>query len=165
MKLAEVFAKPKGKINWRVKNDNAWTGIFSVGDREFYFMATRRGVDDSELHPYEDKIDKNDVYAISFAQVDRDPNRKGPKYQTDITGGGKPIDVFNGALVGLQQFIKAVKPRFIQFAAKEPSRMKLYKIMVRKLAGGMGFKLLKTTPGNFLLWNKKSGKAPKELFI
>ena len=152
MKLAEVFTKPKGKFKWKRKSAAEWAGVFSVGDREFRFMAGKGGVDDSELFPHEEEVDKNEVWSVGFVQ-----SRVGgkPKGSTDITGAGKPIEVFNGALAAMKEFVKGTKPKYIYFSAKEPSRMKLYNIMVKKLASSMGFKVLNASQGNYLLQSKR----------
>ena len=67
MKLTEVFTKPKGKI--KVESERVpkkWDGVFSVGSREFRFMALIGAVDDSELYPYEDKVDKEETWNVEF---------------------------------------------------------------------------------------------------
>ena len=152
MKLAEVFTKPKGKIKWKRKSATRWDGVFSVDDREFRFMALIGAIDDSELHPYEDKVDKKETWNVSFHQ-----STVGGKRATDtgITGAGKPIEVFNGALAAIKEFVKGAKPKYIYFSAKEPSRMKLYNLMVKKLASGLGFKVINASQGNYLLQNKR----------
>ena len=152
MKLAEVFTKPKGKIKWKRKSATRWDGVFSVDDREFRFMALIGAIDDSELHPYEDKVDKKETWNVSFHQ-----SKVGGKRATDtgITGAGKPIEVFNGALAAIKEFVKGAKPKYIYFSAKEPSRMKLYNLMVKKLASGLGFKVINASQGNYLLQNKR----------
>ena len=152
MKLAEVFTKPKGKIKWKRKSATKWDGVFSVDDREFRFMALIGAIDDSELHPYEDKVDKKETWNVSFHQ-----SKVGGKRATDtsITGGGKPIEVFNGALAAIKEFVKGAKPKYIYFSAKEPSRMKLYNLMVKKLASGLGFKVINASQGNYLLQKKR----------
>ena len=152
MKLAEVFTKPKGKIKWKRKSATRWDGVFSVDDRVFRFMALIGAIDDSELHPYEDKVDKKETWNVSFHQ-----SKVGGKRATDtgITGAGKPIEVFNGALAAIKEFVKGAKPKYIYFSAKEPSRMKLYNLMVKKLASGSGFKVINASQGNYLLQNKR----------
>jgi len=152
MKLAEVFTKPKGKIKWKRKSATRWDGVFSVDDREFRFMALIGAIDDSELHPYEDKVDKKETWNVSFHQ-----SKVGGKRATDtgITGAGKPIEVFNGALAAIKEFVKGAKPKYIYFSAKEPSRMKLYNLMIKKLASGLGFKVINASQGNYLLQNKR----------
>lgn len=152
MKLAEVFTKPKGKIKWKRKSATKWDGVFSVDDREFRFMALIGAIDDSELHPYEDKVDKKETWNVSFHQ-----SKVGGKRATDtgITGAGKPIEVFNGALAAIKEFVKGAKPKYIYFSAKEPSRMKLYNLMIKKLASGLGFKVINASQGNYLLQKKR----------
>ena len=151
MKLTEVFAKPKGKIKWKTKTARKWNGEFSIGDRKFVFIAIKGTVDDSELYPHEDEVDKKEAWSVGFVQ---DATRKG-KARIDITGEGKPIEVFNKTLAAMKEFVKGAKPKYIYFSAKEPSRMKLYNIMVKKLASGMGFKVINASQGNYLLQNKR----------
>jgi len=151
MKLTEIFAKPKGKIEWKTKSAKKWNGEFSVGDRKFVFIALKGAVDESELYPFEDKVDKKETWSVGFVQ---DATGKGSA-RTDITGEGKPIEVFNKALVAMKEFVKGAKPKYIYFSAKEPSRMKLYNLMVKKLASGAGFKVINASQGNYLLQNKR----------
>ena len=151
MKLREVFAKPKGKIKWKTKTAKKWNGEFSIGDRKFVFIAIKGTVDDSELYPHEDEVDKKEAWSVGFVQ---DATRKG-KARIDITGEGKPIEVFNKTLAAMKEFVKGSNPKYIYFSAKEPSRMKLYNLMVKKLASGMGFKVINASQGNYLLQNKR----------
>ena len=151
MKLTEVFAKPKGKIKWKTKTARKWNGEFSIGDRKFVFIAVKGAVDDSELYPHEDEVDKKEAWSVGFVQ---DATRKG-KARIDITGEGKPIEVFNKTLAAMKEFVKGAKPKYIYFSAKEPSRMKLYNLMVKKLAPGMGFKVINASQGNYLLQNRR----------
>ena len=154
MKLTEVFTKPKGKIKWKTKTAKKWNAEFSVGDRKFEFMALKGGVDESELYPFEDKVDKKETWSVSFVQIaaTRPP---GQRRVADITGEGKPIEVFNKTLVATKEFVKGAKPKYIYFSAKEPSRMKLYNLMVKKLASGAGFKVINASQGNYLLQNRR----------
>ena len=154
MKLREVFTKPKGKIKWTTKTAKKWVGDYSVGDRDFKFQAFKGIVDDSELHPYEDKVDKKETWSVSFVQIAA-TRPAGQRRVADITGEGKPIEVFNGALAAMKEFVKGAKPKYIYFSAKEPSRMKLYNVMVKKLASSMGFKVLNASQGNYLLQSKR----------
>ena len=151
MKLTEVFAKPKGKIKWKTKTAKKWNGEFSVGDRKFVFEATKGAVDESELHPHEDEVDQKEAWSVGFVQAG---TGKGSA-RHDITGEGKPIEVFNKALVAMKEFVKGAKPKYIYFSAKEPSRMKLYNLMVKKLASGAGFKVINASQGNYLLQNRR----------
>ena len=157
MKLREVFTKPKGKIKWTTKTAKKWVGNYSVDDRGFEFNAMKGDVDDSELHPYEDKVDKKETWFVGFFQLK--PGQLGTDWRrggtTDITGKGKSIEVLNKTLVAAKEFVKGAKPAYIYFSAKEPSRMKLYNIMVKKLASSMGFKVLNASQGNYLLQSKR----------
>ena len=157
MKLREVFTKPKGKIKWTTKTAKKWVGDYSVDDRDFKFQAFKGIVDDSELHPYEDKVDKKETWFVGFIQLK--PGQIGTGRRrggtTNITGKGKPIEVLNKTLVAAKEFVKGAKPAYIYFSAKEPSRMKLYNIMVKKLSSSMGFKVINASQGNYLLQSKR----------
>ena len=98
-----------------------------------------------------DKIDTKETWSVVFAQT-APGQRLGV---TDITGEGKPIEVLNKALAAAKEFVKGAKPAYIYFSAKEPSRMKLYNIMVKKLTSSMGFKVLNASQGNYLLQSKR----------
>ena len=152
MKLTEVFTKPKGKLKWKTKTAKKWNAEFSVGDRKFEFMALKGAVDDSELYPHEDEVDQKEAWSVGFVQAG---TGKGSA-RTDITGEGKPIEIFNKALAAMKEFVKGAKPKYIYFSAKEPSRMKLYNLMVKKLASGVGFKVINASQGNYLLQNKRA---------
>jgi phosphoglycolate phosphatase-like HAD superfamily hydrolase len=54
--------------------------------------------------------------------------------QYNITGGGKALEIF--ATVGdiVKDFVKKKDPEHLYFSAKEASRKKLYRIIMRKLA-------------------------------
>jgi hypothetical protein len=52
----------------------------------------------------------------------------------DITGGGNALEIFGTVNDILKDFIKRKDPEHVFFTAKEPSRKKLYKTLVRKLA-------------------------------
>tara|TARA_Y100000034_G_scaffold1609_1_gene2029 strand:- start:2961 stop:3434 length:474 start_codon:yes stop_codon:yes gene_type:complete len=155
MKLTEVFTKPKGKIKWKTKTAKEWNGEFSVGDRKFEFIALKGAVDESELHPYEDEVDQKEAWSVGFVQDATGKGSTRTAARTDITGEGKPIEVFNKALVAAKEFVKGTKPKYIYFSAKEPSRMKLYNLMVKKLASSAGFKVINASQGNYLLQNKR----------
>ena len=151
MKLIEVFTKPKGKIKWSKRTSKAWAGDFEVEDRKFEFAAFK-GVDASAIFPLTDKdVDKKQTWDVVFYQTE-------PELSHDITGGGKPVEVFNKALLAFKEFVKGAKPKYIAFTAKEPSRMKLYNIMAKKLARGLGFKVLSAKSGTYVLQSKRVKK-------
>ena len=157
MKLTEVFTKPKGKIKWKTKSATNWTGEFSVDDRKFAFIALKGAVEESELYPHEDEVDQKEAWAVGFVQMGTRKDTAAARNfgRVDITGGGNPIEVFNGALAAMKEFVKGAKPKYIYFSAKEPSRMKLYNLMVKKLASSAGFKVINASQGNYLLQNKR----------
>jgi hypothetical protein len=150
MKLTEVFTKPKGKITWKKRTSLVWRGFFDVGDRVFEFTAGKGGAEVSMVHPVELTGEEiGDIWIIGFMQVKPDASH-------DITGGGKPVEVFNKALAALKELVKVEKPVYISFGAKEPNRMRLYNAMVKKLAKGLGYKALPVSGGNYLLKSKRA---------
>ena len=149
MKLIEVFTKPKGKIKWSFKSSTKWEGTFAVGERVFVFTAGMGRADESMVHPIKmSREEIESVWVVDFMQVK-------PTVSNDITGGGKAIEVFNNALVAAKEFVKGEKPKYISFTAKETSRMRLYNVMVKKLAQGLGYKPLPVSGGNYLLKSKR----------
>jgi len=150
MKLTEVFAKPKGKIKWAKQTSMMWRGSFEVGDRKFMFMAAMGGADESLVYPLTlSREEIGDIWIVSFMQTK-------PETSHDITGGGKPIEVFNNALAALKELVRREKPKYISFSAKETSRMRLYNVMIKKLAKGLGYKALPVSGGMYLLKSKRA---------
>ncbi len=150
MKLIEVFTKPKGKIKWTRQTPMVWRGSFDVEDRKFVFTAARGGADESLIHPVKlSKEEIGDIWIVGFVQTR-------PSITHDITGGGKPIEVFNNALAALKELVRREKPKYISFSAKETSRMRLYNVMIKKLAKGLGYKALPVSGGNYLLKSKRA---------
>jgi len=157
MKLTEVFTKPKGKIKWDERTSTRWVGEFAVsgrfsgrqGDTRKFMFAAFKGVDASMVYPLTDKeIDKKKTWEVGFYQTE-------PELSHDITGAGKPVEIFNKALVAFKEFAQGAKPEAIAFTAKEPSRIKLYDIMAKKLAKGLGFNVLSAKSGTYVLQSKK----------
>ena len=92
MKLIEVFTKPKGKIKWTKQTPMVWRGSFEVGERKFLFTAAMGGADESTIYPLKlSREEIGDIWIVSFMQTKPDTSH-------DITGAGKPIEVFNNAL-------------------------------------------------------------------
>ena len=80
------------------------------------------------------------VYNITFEDVDYSPMRddKG-KSSFGITGEGNAIEVFSKVVGLLRDFLSTNKIRVVGFTASEPSRIKLYNTMVRKLGSELGY--------------------------
>ena len=147
MKLIEVFTKPKGKIKWVTRSPKKYAAQFSVGeDRVFEFMAVLGWTTEHQVHPLNIPLKK--VWEVDFVQIK-------PTMDWDITGKGKPVEVMNKVLVAFKEFVKMAKPEYVTFTAKESSRMKLYNIMVKKLARGLGFKILIAQQGTYVLQGKR----------
>ena len=148
MRLKEVFTKPKGKIKWVERSPKHYAAEYGVGqDRIFEFIALLGHTTDDMIFPVED-IPLEKIWLVGFAQ-------KRPTFSHQITGKGKAIEVMNKSLAAFKEFAKMAKPEYITFSAKEPSRMKLYNIMVKKLARGLGFKILIAQQGTYVLQGKR----------
>ena len=115
-------------------------------DRIFEFMAVLGWTTPHQVHPLNIPLKK--VWEVDFVQIK-------PTMDWDITGKGKPVEVMNKVLVAFKEFAKMAKPEYITFSAKEPSRMKLYNIMVKKLAKGLGFEVLPAEGGNYVLKSRR----------
>lgn len=59
----------------------------------------------------------------------------------DITGGGDAERVFATVINAIKIFVDKVKPEFIVFSAKEPSRQSLYKALANRVGRQIGYKL------------------------
>jgi 4'-phosphopantetheinyl transferase EntD len=59
----------------------------------------------------------------------------------DITGSGDAERVFATVINAIKIFVDKVKPKFIVFSAKEPSRQSLYKALANRVGRQIGYKL------------------------
>jgi len=96
---------------------------FSVGDANYLTE-----VEPSDFDVYDDADHLGPSKSIAFAQMS--PN--GPR--TDITGAGSAPHVFSHMTGLVADAIKRFSPRSLTFAAKEPSRIKLYRAMLQRLS-------------------------------
>jgi hypothetical protein len=132
MKLNEVFDSKPEPIKWKTKSKTNWFGQFMIGDFPFV-IAFDAG--------YRDKSDFEVVFGLNEPRV---PNKLRGKIKTDdyfgILGTGNQGKVFSTILAAIKNFTKSVKPTRLHFSAEEPSRMKLYKRMVTRLAPSLGYK-------------------------
>ncbi len=76
------------------------------------------------------------MWEIMFSVRDSEGGERFDKVKTD-----QAHTVFAAVSECLQTFIQSHKPSGLSFSAKEPSRQKLYRILVQKIATKMGWEL------------------------
>jgi hypothetical protein len=82
------------------------------------------------------------VYDITFEDSDYSPMKdEQGKSSFGITGEGNAVEVFSKVVGLLRDFLSTNNLRVISFTASEPSRIKLYNRMVKRLASELGYSL------------------------
>ena len=125
--------------------------ILTVTKGEGIYNELYQDLDDEDLDYVDLKKDREfnkfvnankdlPVYNITFEDVDYSPMRddKG-KSSFGITGEGNAVEVFSKVVGLLRDFLSTNEIRVVGFTASEPSRIKLYNTMVRKLASELGY--------------------------
>jgi hypothetical protein len=146
--LTEAFDKPY-KYSLKKKQSNFWIGKFDLpdgGDITVYF----EGMEWSDVEM---------SWGVKFQRTN--PKRKNASM--DITGEGDAMRVFATVIEIIKEFLKKEKPQELNFAAHKPewmtdlphdhpdkkgqkgSREKLYKKLVQRYAGRMGYKYSSTS--------------------
>ena len=141
--LDEAFDKPY-RYNLAKKMDNFYIGEFDLpdgGDITVFF----------EKHEWSDD---ESSWSTKFQRTH--PSR--PHGSLDVTGEGDAMRIFATVIAIIKEFIKKEKPQELNFAAHKPewmtdlphghpdkkkemtSREKLYKRLVQRYAGRMGYK-------------------------
>ncbi len=129
MKIFELFDKPKADVESRPFKGSEEFGVSKTIDgRVIVFKATKEVVAKSfaMIHGLTDQAE----WIVQFTD-----NTVGDSTY-DKTGKGNEFKVFQFVMDGLRTFIKEYDPEFISFESKirEPSRVKLYDRMVKRLA-------------------------------
>jgi len=141
--LTEAFDNPY-KYNLKKKHSNFYIGKFDLpdgGDVTVYF----EGMEWSDVEM---------SWGVKFQRT----NPKRPNASLGITGEGDAMRVFATVIEIIKEFLKKEKPQELNFAAHKPewmsdlphghpdkkkemtSREKLYKKLVQRYAGRMGYK-------------------------
>ncbi len=129
MKLIEIF-NTVDKIQWVTKKEDEWVGKFEIDDVEY-----RVFIEKIVFH-YNGTVDKQ--WNIRFEANN----------YVDLNNLGNEFKVFSIVVDAIKEFLKQEKTNFLNFTAKEYSRIKLYKRMIKKLAPTIGFKLSKSSNAN-----------------
>jgi len=74
-----------------------------------------------------------------------------------ITGGGNAVQIFATVLSAINKYINAKHPNMISFSASEPSRIKLYQHLVKRLSGNYELLSPKQYPADEELKNAQVG--------
>ena len=137
----EYTLKPKAKLNEMFDRPYSWSKLSSRADGAIYGFSTDGGV----------------VYEVEFGQYTEGP-RKGSvdvafgarlprqtRFSYDKTDTGDSIRVFSTVLEIMREYLRSRWVKELTFSASEfdPKRQSLYKRLVDKYAGGMGFRLVK----------------------
>ena len=129
MKLREVFDKPT-KFVWTQKNKTSWVGKFRSAGL-IYELTIERYVDDFYSIVFEAKSDPSDN-SVRIGRVTH-------KGSTKIINSGNAIEVFATVSKAVDEFIKTVNPKTIEFRASEKSRQKLYRRFVGLIKKKYGY--------------------------
>lgn len=125
MKLTELFNAPDDSPipdTWKFKSGKLRAMQVNFNDTDKISIV---------FDPH-DSLDSRFV-AVEFA--------RGESY--DITKQGNAIKVFNIVLAVCSKYINEVHPEFITFTSEEPSRTKLYRTMVNRLAKKFNYEQVK----------------------
>lgn len=121
MLLQEVFNQPY-KWEWRMNKDDVAKAAFYAADGTPYvFVAS---ILDTELEGV-------DTWDIEFYRLEDGEYNQENRY--DITDTGDQFKILSTITDITKSFVEQYQVRSMLFSAKEPSRMKLYKRMVRTL--------------------------------
>ena len=130
MYLREIMDKPL-PYEWTSKSGGLQTVKFEVGDIDYWVNF---------YIDYDQLVDAKTAL-IEFVSSEG---------QFNITGSGNAVKVFSTVFAVIKDFVQRNKMDYLRFAAKEPSRRKLYKHFIKKYGNKFGYKLANTreTEGN-----------------
>lgn len=124
--LNESFDNPLD-YGWFTRDRASWMAKFSVGRLQYAVEFER---------------EKGNVWTIAFRQRTA-PEGVNPNTFNGygLTGAKNASVVLSTVFACIEDFSSSVNPRVIQFAAKEPSRIRLYKTLVARLVKGSDYKV------------------------
>ncbi len=120
--LMEVFDTQDVVFGEPTKFSDAWEIYFQVGGRYFQFSATA-------------------VNSYTWRVLFKDDSEGAEKGGFGITGKGGQFKVFGAVLQCMRLFISDMDPKRMVFSAStsEPSRVRLYRTMVSRMASPLGY--------------------------
>jgi hypothetical protein len=122
--ITEVFERP---VAW-----SEWTG-YSESPFAYSFIIDDHGY---KVHFNNETVFRTDGFEIGFSLVKLGPDSKinpNDPGATNLSNTGNEFKVFATVLDIIKAFIKTHHPEMLTFSAKEPSRKRLYRSMVKLL--------------------------------
>lgn len=163
--IGEVFNSTPAKINWS-KSSSEWRGGFDIDSLPFALYIVK----DSSISSLFPSMDENqEGWEIAFGVDDlkltnvlKKTNSstlekikgKNLKDTHSILGTGNQGKVFSTVLSAIKEFVKNIKPEYIYFTASEPSRIKLYKRILKPLSHQLGMKIVPNNYGGHFVLKK-----------
>jgi len=148
MLLSEVLDKPyKYSLS---KNELRWSGSFITDEKEKYHWEA---TDESAENVWHIMFINKTAPKIAMADRTYDDPMPG----TQVTNSGNEFRVFATVMDMTKKFVRTVEPDRINFSAKEKSRTKLYKTLIRKFATTLGYSLehMDDDPGGVTFYLKR----------
>jgi len=133
---------PTYNVNEILDKESASNLTWKDGEsNELYqgFTATAKDKKDNILKYNFYEFPKYDLTAIEFSRA---VGPWGDNYSIDKAGD--QYTVFATLLQAIKNYLSSDKPEYIFFAAKEPSRVKLYQTFVNRFANQFGYKQIST---------------------
>lgn len=118
MLLNELFDQPY-KWEWRENNDEVVKAVFYTDDNTLYYFVA--ALMDNDIPTWD----------VEFARMEEGKYNQINRY--DITKTGDQYKILSTIIDITKQFIKEHNVSCMYLSAAEPSRMKLYKKMVKTL--------------------------------
>lgn len=121
MRLNELF---DSVYSWKWIRHNEYDAAASFKDDAGEYIFVMFGLED------------NNMWEVEFERT-----HKYPFYQTSVTGEGEAFTIFSTVITVMEDFVEQYRPKSLTFTADtdEPSRVKLYNVMINKFAKSKDF--------------------------
>lgn len=108
--IKEVVIAPKQAV-WDVRDAKRWTGSYQIGERTIEIFFTRLS-----------------SFGATRWRVDFRKARQSTRGTVTVT-----IDILNGVIGAIEEFLQAVKPDRLELSPTNTSREKLYRAIIKRL--------------------------------
>lgn len=109
--IKEVVIAPKQAVQWDVRDAKRWIGSYQIGDRTIEIFFTRLN-----------------SFGATRWRVDFRKARQSTRGTVTVT-----IDILNGVIGAIEEFLQAVKPDQLELSPTNTSREKLYRAIIKRL--------------------------------
>lgn len=162
--LNELFDTSAKDITWDTSDPDSVTGEFTVSNGNEYelsivapYMAPDE-IDVSEF--FDDKVPEEFEDKSRFVEFKLMTGAKPTSYldsggKSGIEGTGAAAEVFGIVINGLLWYIKKYKPSAIYFQAVEPSRIRLYTVITKRMLQSLSGWKTKIDGGHFIIYNSR----------